>query len=55
MRLVVIDAHKATYKVFEDRKFLIEVRTTTGELADADQIEEIRNVNPADLQPLESA
>lgn len=55
MRLVVIDAHKARYRIYEDRKFLVEVRTTTGELADADQIEQIRNVNPADLEPLETA
>lgn len=42
MKLVVIDAHKVTYRVYEDRKFLAEFKTTNGEPAHADQVEQMR-------------
>lgn len=52
MRLVVIDAHKLSYRVYEDRKFLVEYRTTDGTPADAEQLEEVRLVNLNRLTPI---
>jgi hypothetical protein len=52
MRLVVIDAHKLSYRVYEDRKFLVEYRTTDGLPADAEQVEEARTVDLSRLQPV---
>lgn len=42
MRLVVIDAHKASYRVYEGNKFLVEYLSVSGEPATAEQIEELR-------------
>lgn len=42
MRLVVIDATHGVYRVFEGRKFVAEYHTFPGELATAEQVEEIR-------------
>lgn len=46
MRLVVIDAHRTNYRVYQDREFIAEYHSPSGEPATAEQIEEIRLAEP---------
>jgi len=55
MKLVVIDANKGSYRVYEDRQFLAEFKTTNGEPADAAQVEQMRQIVSTQLPPLEPA
>lgn len=46
MRLVVIDAKKGAYRVYEGRTLVAEYHASLGLLADAKQVEEIRLATP---------